>query len=181
MIAARRGDPAAGSTQMDRAMRAMRSTGARVGIPYLLCLIGEAHLACGQHAEARAALEDAASLVGATGNALYAAEAARLEGDLALAEADAGGGRGVAEQRYLRALAVAREQGTRIFELRAATSLARLLAAEGDARRAIQLLTTVQAGFSEGFDSADWLQAQALLERWRTESLMQADPQNPAG
>ena len=112
---------------------------------------------------------------------MYAAEAARLEGDLALAEADAAGGRGVAEQRYLRALAVAREQGARTAELRAATSLAGLLAAEGDSRRAIQLLITVQAGFSEGFDSADWLQAQALLERCRTESLMQAGPQNRGG
>jgi hypothetical protein len=159
---------------MERAMQAMRGGGARVGICYLLCLIAEARLACGELAEARRALDDAAGLVAGTGNALYATEGARLEGDLALAEAREAGGRGLAEQRYLRALALAREQGARAFELRAATSLARLHAAEGELRRAIGLLRPVHAAFNEGFDTVDWLQAKALLAAWQLAAVPQA-------
>ena len=168
MIAARQGDPELGRTVMRRATEAMRATGAKVGVPYLLCLLAETELARGNVAEARLALGDAAALVATTGNALYSAEAARLEGDLALLEPAGPAGRERAEAHYRRAIGLAREQGARAFELRAATSLARLFAAEGKPRRAAELLGPAHAAFTEGFDSVDWLRAKALLKELST-------------
>jgi predicted ATPase len=64
---------------------------------------------------------------------------------------------------YRRALAVAREQGTRGFELRAATSLARLLSELGRCVDARDLLAPVYSRFTEGFDTPDLKEAKALL------------------
>jgi predicted ATPase len=67
-----------------------------------------------------------------------------------------------AERSFRAALSIAREQGTKGFELRAATSLARLL---GDGRReeARELLAPVHGLFTEGFDTVDLKEAKALL------------------
>jgi predicted ATPase len=65
--------------------------------------------------------------------------------------------------RYHRALAIAREQGARSFELRAATSLARLWRDQGKRAEARDLLAPVYAWFTEGFDTRDLVEAKALL------------------
>jgi len=62
------------------------------------------------------------------------------------------------------ALAVAREQGSRGFELRAAVSLARLLSAQGRRDEAHDLLAPVYGWFTEGFDTPDLREAKVLLE-----------------
>jgi predicted ATPase len=67
------------------------------------------------------------------------------------------------EACFRRALAVAREQGTRGFELRAAVSLARLLSELGRCAEARDLLAPVYGRFTEGFDMPDLKEAQALL------------------
>jgi predicted ATPase len=69
-----------------------------------------------------------------------------------------------AEACYEHALAVARDQGARLWELRAATSLARLWAEQGKLARANDLLAPVYGWFTEGFDTADLKDAKALLE-----------------
>ena len=68
-----------------------------------------------------------------------------------------------AEDSFRTALAIAREQGTRGYELRAATSLARLWAEQGRQGEARDLLAPVYGWFTEGFDTADLLGAKALL------------------
>jgi predicted ATPase len=68
-----------------------------------------------------------------------------------------------AERSFRAALSIAREQGTRGFELRAATSLARLWADDGR-REARELLAPVYNRFTEGFDTADLKEAKALLD-----------------
>ena len=70
-----------------------------------------------------------------------------------------------AAARYHRALAIAREQGARSFELRAATSLARLWRDQGKRADARDLLAPVYAWFTEGFDTRDLLEAKALLDQ----------------
>jgi len=70
--------------------------------------------------------------------------------------------------RYHRALAIAREQGARSFELRAATSLARLWRDQGKRAEARDLLAPVYAWFTEGFDTQDLIDAKALLEELST-------------
>ena len=59
---------------------------------------------------------------------------------------------------------IAREQGTRGHELRAATSLARLWGEQGRRSEARDLLATLYGSFTEGFDTPDLREAKALLE-----------------
>ena len=68
-----------------------------------------------------------------------------------------------AEDSFRSALAIAREQGTRGYELRAATSLARLWLKQGRRGEACDLLAPVYAWFTAGFDTADLKEAAALL------------------
>ena len=68
-----------------------------------------------------------------------------------------------AEDSFRTALAIAREQGTRGYELRAATSLARLLHEQGRRGEARDLLAPVYVWFTEGFDTADLKEARTLL------------------
>jgi len=69
-----------------------------------------------------------------------------------------------AEESFRTALAIAREQGTRGYELRAATSLARLWAEQGRRDEARGLLAPVYDWFTEGFDTADLKEAKRLLD-----------------
>jgi predicted ATPase len=68
-----------------------------------------------------------------------------------------------AERSFRAALSIAREQGTKGFELRAATSLARLLGNNRRREEARELLAPVYNWFTEGFDTADLKEAKALL------------------
>jgi predicted ATPase len=70
-----------------------------------------------------------------------------------------------AEDSFRTALAIAREQGTRGYELRAAASLARLWREQGRRGEARDLLAPLYASFSEGFDTADLKDAKALLDQ----------------
>jgi predicted ATPase len=69
-----------------------------------------------------------------------------------------------AEDSFRTALAIAREQGTRGYELRAAVSLARLWRDQGRRAEARDLLAPVYGWFTEGFDTPDLKAAKALLE-----------------
>jgi len=71
-----------------------------------------------------------------------------------------------AEANFERALAVAREQHAKSWELRAAISLARLWRDQGKVQQARELLTPVYDWFTEGFDTRDLREAKALLEEW---------------
>ena len=92
-----------------------------------------------------------------------AAEALRLQGARALRECSADGGvRG--EELLRRSLALAREQEADSWELRTATSLARHWQAQDRAHEARAVLEPVFARFTEGFGTADWRAARALVE-----------------
>ena len=121
----RQGEASRGIGAMKDVIDAMRAAGGQVGQPYLLCLLAQAQLTAGQTADARNSLM-AASVLAANGNALYAAEAQRLEGELVLREGVGPQAHLQAEQCFTAALALAQKQGTRALELRAAMSLARL-------------------------------------------------------
>ena len=160
----RAGDATAGMTAMRRAIDAMRTGGGQVGQPYLLCLLAQAQLSAGQAAEASTSLA-AANTMAAHGNALYAAEALRLEGEALLVQGAGRLARGDAAQCFAAGLALAGRQGARAFELRAAMSLARLWARQGDAARAFKLLAPIHARFDEGFETEDLIAAAGLLEQ----------------
>ena len=70
-----------------------------------------------------------------------------------------------AEAHFERALAVARQQQAKSWELRAATSMARLWRDQGKPQQARELLAPVYGWFTEGFDTRDLKEAKALLEQ----------------
>jgi predicted ATPase len=73
-----------------------------------------------------------------------------------------------AEDSYRRALAVARQQQAKSWELRAAMSLARLWRNQGKVQQARELLAPVYGWFTEGFETRDLRKVKALLEELRT-------------
>ena len=98
----------------------------------------------------------------ATEERLWEAEVNRIAGEIALLspERDAA----EAEACFERALAVARQQQAKSWELRAAMSIARLWRDQGKRDEARELLATIYGWFTEGFDTLDLKQAKALLD-----------------
>ena len=139
-------------------------TGSQAGAPSIFAVLAEAQRAAGQLAEAQGTVATALAVAAQTGQPLFDADLHRLDGDLLLAT---GGTADEAAARYHRALAIAREQGARSFELRAATSLARLWRDQGKRAEARDLLAPVYGWFTEGFDTRDLQDAKALLEELR--------------
>src|SRR5262249_32200103 len=89
------------------------------------------------------------------------AKVLHLEGELLRASGDAA----AAEATFRRALDIAREQEASTFELRAATSLGRLLADQGRAAEALPPLAAVYQTYTEGFETRELRDARALLDR----------------
>ena len=92
----------------------------------------------------------------------YLAEINRVAGVIALKSPEPDAAK--AEAHFNRALAVARQKQAKSWELRAATSLARLWRSRGKPQRARELLAPVFNWFTEGFDTLDLKEATALLD-----------------
>jgi predicted ATPase len=92
----------------------------------------------------------------------YKAELHRLEGELRV-HAEPSDAR-AAEMCFRRALDIARKQQAKSWELRTATSYARLMRKQGRARQAQDLLAPIYGWFTEGFDTLDLKEAKALLD-----------------
>ena len=97
-----------------------------------------------------------------TGQHFYDAGLFHLKGELLLGIDPASSAE--AEALFCRALDIARAQEAKSFELRAATSLARLWQRQGKFAEARALLAPVYAWFTEGFDTRDLVEAKALLD-----------------
>jgi predicted ATPase len=134
---------------------------ARTGLAICYFTRGEVERGRALAAEARGTVATALAVAAQTGQPFFDADLHRLDGDLLLAT---GGTADEAAARYHRALAIAREQGARSFELRAATSLARLSRDQGKRAEAGALLAPVYDWFTEGFDTRDLQDAKALLK-----------------
>jgi predicted ATPase len=161
---AEQGQHLAGLGQMREGLTAYRATGAEVDRPYFLALLAEAYGQGNRYDKGLEALEEALALVDQHASVMWEAELHRLKGELLLthsAEHQA-----EAEACFCQALDIARQQQAKSLELRAAMSLGRLWQRQGQTEQARQLLTGVYAWFTEGFDTADLQEAQALLEQW---------------
>jgi predicted ATPase len=146
---------------MREAVEALRSTGLRTGWPYYLALVVGACGALGHLDEALRLQAEAIEVGCETGEHCWDAELWRLRGELlgqygTTREPEAGA-------CFRRAIEVARAQGARSWELRAATSLARLLRVRGEPRQGCELLTDCYSAFTEGFDTPDLQDARTLL------------------
>jgi predicted ATPase len=109
-------------------------------------------------------LAEAVAIAEQTGEHWSDAELDRLAGTAKLRKSTPFFDPQKAEQHLRRAVDGARENGTRGFELRAATSLARLWGEQGRRGEARELLAPVYGWFTEGFDTADLKEAKALLD-----------------
>jgi class 3 adenylate cyclase/predicted ATPase/energy-coupling factor transporter ATP-binding protein EcfA2 len=147
--------------RMRGGIAAASATGSRLFEPLCLGLVTEALAFAGEGEEGVAELDQALAGSTESGERCWDAELHRLRGDLVcrLPRPDPDG----AERSFRAALSIAREQGTKGFELRAATSLARLLRDHGRRQEALELLAPVYDWFTEGFDTADLKDAKALL------------------
>ncbi len=145
---------------MRHAIDAVAAGGARISQTLLLAYLAAACLRYGSIEAAREALETAFAVLEATGERHAEAELYRLRGELAATARDPGG---QPEADFRRAIAIAREQGARSWELRATVSLSRLLESEGRQEEARVDLAAVTRRFTEGFDTRDFLEARALL------------------
>jgi predicted ATPase len=127
-------------------------------------LLAEVYGKARQTEEALNVLAEALTTVQKTGERLYEAELQRLTGELLLTQEGTRQRWEEAEQCFDAALAIARRQQAKSWELRAAMSLSRLWQQQGKRAEARDLLLPIYGWFTEGFDTADLQEAKALLE-----------------
>jgi predicted ATPase len=159
---AQQGQARAGIEQIHQGLRAFRATGAEINQPYFLALLAEAHGTMGQPEAGLTALAEALTRVDTKGERWYEAEIYRLKGELLLQQKTAN--QAEAESCFAQAIAIAQSQQAKSWELRAATSFARLWQQQGKRQEAHDLLAPVYHWFTEGFDTADLKDAKTLLE-----------------
>jgi predicted ATPase len=158
-----RGESELGFRMYEKGLHGYRATGARLGLSWLLGLRGELLAKIGRIDEGLAAIEEALSHVEETEERYYEAEAHRLKGELLLRRGGAGA-LAAAEASFQKSLEVARGQQAKAWELRAATSLARLLSSQGRSPEGLKVLKNVYDWFTEGFDTPDLKDARRLLD-----------------
>jgi DNA-binding NtrC family response regulator/predicted ATPase len=159
---AMQGQEEAGLGQMRQGMAAILDTGQTLTQPLCLVLMAEAMGHAGQIAEGLRLLGEALAVMADSGRGDLLAEAYRLQGEFLLRQAAPDAVQ--AEAYFQQALAVARRQQAKSWELRAATSLSRLWRQQGKRDEARQLLGGTYGWFTEGLDTADLQEAKMLLE-----------------
>jgi tetratricopeptide (TPR) repeat protein len=132
--------------------------------PWALTRLGDAHRMAGQWQEALEHFVGARRLAQEIDNRWFLAETFRLTGEVLLATGDPV----TAEASYCEAIALAQQQSAKLWELRAATSLARLWRDQGKRTEAHELLVPVYGWFTEGFGTPVLQEAMALLEELAT-------------
>jgi DNA-binding SARP family transcriptional activator/predicted ATPase len=149
-----------GIVQMREGMRGDQAATIRVYQAGTLGHLAQASGKAGHPEEGLAALAEALALVEQTGEHHWDAELHRLRGELLLMQGD----EAEAEASFHNAIAVARSQQAKSWELRATTSLSRLWQSQGRIDEARQALGEIYGWFTEGFDTPDLREARELLE-----------------
>jgi len=146
---------------MQQALVELAGVGSGIGAPRLLFLLAEGLRKVGRHDEALGALGVGVAQAEQQGQHYYDAELHRLRAEILL-DMD-GNAVEEAEALFNQSLEIARRQEAKTFELRAATSLARLWQRQGKRAAARALLAPLYAWFTEGFTTRDLIAAKALL------------------
>ena len=158
---AAQGQAEEGLAQLQQGLAAWRAIETKLGLPAILLLLAEAYGKAGQVEVGLQTLAEASALVNQTQERVYEAELYRLQGELLLVRSAEHYAE--AETCFRQALAVARRQQAKSWELRAATSLSRIWQQQGKQAEAHALLAPIYGWFTEGFDTADLKDAKALL------------------
>jgi predicted ATPase len=161
-LRAEAGDIPKGIKGMREALTAWQTMGYRVWLPRFLGMLASAYHRAGEAKEGLRVIRDALSAIETTSEREYEAEVLRIKGELLLIanlpnEA-------VAQASFLKAIDVARHQSAKIWELRAATSLARLWRDTGRSAEAHDVLAPIYDWFTEGLDLPDLKDARSLLD-----------------
>jgi DNA-binding winged helix-turn-helix (wHTH) protein/predicted ATPase len=138
-----------------------RSTGATLWIPFWLSHLAFAHAHLGKLDDAWRCIGEAMTAIEASKERWFEAEVNRIAGEIALKSPEPDAVK--AESYFEQALAVARAQQAKSWELRAAMSMARLWRDQGKRDAARDLLAPLYGWFTEGFDTLDLKEAKALL------------------
>jgi predicted ATPase/class 3 adenylate cyclase len=164
-----------GIAQMKIGMETYWATGADLLRPYLIGLLAEALAERGSTQRGLALVAEALEAVEKTGERFYEAELYRQKGELLFRSYSEGSElvdsttqsshSKEIERCFLKAISVADHQQAKWFEIRAATSLARLWHRQGRKEKAHTMLTTSYSWFTEGFDTADLKDAKALIDQ----------------
>jgi class 3 adenylate cyclase len=145
-------------------MTARRITGATFWMPLYLPYLARAHAELGQFEEAWRCIGEATTAAETTKETWCEAEIHRTAGEVALLSPEPEAAKAQVQAHFARALAVARKQQAKSWELRAAASMARLWRGQGKRQQARDLLAPIYGWFTEGFDTLDLKQAKALLD-----------------
>jgi len=155
-----RGQGAEGLPLMLQGLETCRAAGGNLALASLLTTLADAYGMVGQPQEGLDRLAEAAILIETTQERRTEPEMHRVRGTLLLAMDK----RDATEDSYCHALAVARQQNARFFELRAGTSLAQLWRDEGKRTEARNLLSPIYGWFTEGLETRVLQDAKALLD-----------------
>ena len=155
------GDFEGGLNLLRKGVRRWYETGAALHTTHCEICLAESYLLQGHAAAARSHLSAARAHRTSYGENYLAAEIDRLEALLLQCE---GAPTEMVEECLVKALDVARQQGARLFELRSATALARIMA-EHNEQKAVDILAPIYNWFTEGLGASDLKEAKALLDR----------------
>jgi class 3 adenylate cyclase/predicted ATPase len=182
-VLAREGDPEEGMAEMRRGFAAQLATGAELLRPWWLSLIAEACEQTGAVQQGLELLDEAERAMERSHERYWEAEIHRRRGHLLLAAPGSLDGEGIRspEECFLRAQEIARRQGARSLELRAAVSLSRLWHAEGRKREAREFLAPIYQWYSESRETPDLRAAAALLTELEAEPGHDRDLTVPSG
>lgn len=157
-----RGEGQAGIARIEEGLAAFQTTGAKLQSSWWIGLRAEAYGKIGRLEEGLIVWVDALRAVKDTGEHFYEAELQRLKGEFLLQRSS--DNQCEAETCFQQAMTIAQNQGAKAWELRTATSLARLWQQQGKIQQACDLLAPVYNWFTEGFDTVDLQEANALLD-----------------
>jgi class 3 adenylate cyclase/predicted ATPase len=159
-VKVKNGDVTEGLSLLRSGAAASRATGNELWLPHYIALLAGACEFAAQIEEAVTLLDDALQIVERSGERWFAAELNRHKGELLLHQ----GHSEASEELYRKAFSIAEEQEAKLWELRAAASLARLRRDQGSRTEARDLLAPVYDWFTEGFGTQDLKEAKALLD-----------------
>jgi predicted ATPase len=155
-----------GITQLQEGLAASRANGYVLMRPYFLTLLADACIASGRLDDGRGALTSALAVANEHADRHNDSEIYRLKGELLLRQDDLNAAE--AQNCFEQAIKLARRQNAKSWELRATTSLGRLLETQNRRDEAHAMLTKIYNRFTEGFDTADLKEAKALLDELST-------------
>jgi predicted ATPase len=151
-----------GIAQIQSGVAEFRAIGNKALLPHALCVLAEAYIEGGRFEEALIVLTEATAAADQYEIRHYEPEMHRLKGELLLKQDHSRTAE--AQGCFQRAVELARKQNAKSLELRATTSLARLLSDSGRRDEARTMLAEIYNWFTEGFDTADLRAARALLD-----------------